>query len=148
MALNSGIQTNQILTNDDEVCIQRLSRILLAVTFEPLLWMTKCCRLKLHNLRIAQPLCMYCQNEHPCMEFKQSLSVSVHCALWPEFPFFLSKNYYFFPYKSENSDQNTSNFQSQTSFYNFQLINDFYWHIESYFTYFQRKKGLIILGFF
>ena len=31
LALNSGIQTNQILTNDDEVCIQRLSSILLAV---------------------------------------------------------------------------------------------------------------------
>ena len=30
-ALNSGTQTNQILTNDDEVCIPRLSRILLAV---------------------------------------------------------------------------------------------------------------------
>ena len=29
--LNSGIQTNQILTNDDEVCIPRLSSILLAV---------------------------------------------------------------------------------------------------------------------
>ena len=32
MALNSGIKTNQILTNDDEVCIPRLSSILLAVT--------------------------------------------------------------------------------------------------------------------
>ena len=31
LALNSGIQTNQILTNDDEVCIPRLSSILLAV---------------------------------------------------------------------------------------------------------------------
>ena len=31
MALNSGIQTNQILTNNDEVCIPRLSSILLAV---------------------------------------------------------------------------------------------------------------------
>ena len=31
MALNSGIQTYQILTNDDEVCIPRLSSILLAV---------------------------------------------------------------------------------------------------------------------
>ena len=31
MALNSGIQTNQILTNDDEVCIPHLSSILLAV---------------------------------------------------------------------------------------------------------------------
>ena len=31
MAFNSGIQTNQILTNDDEVCIPRLSSILLAV---------------------------------------------------------------------------------------------------------------------
>ena len=31
MALNSGIQTNQILTNDDEVCIPRVSSILLAV---------------------------------------------------------------------------------------------------------------------
>ena len=31
LALNSGIQTNQILTNDDEVCIPRLSGILLAV---------------------------------------------------------------------------------------------------------------------
>ena len=31
MALDSGIQTNQILTNDDEVCIPRLSSILLAV---------------------------------------------------------------------------------------------------------------------
>ena len=32
MALNSGIQTYQILTNDDEVCIPSLSSILLAVT--------------------------------------------------------------------------------------------------------------------
>jgi hypothetical protein len=31
LALNSGIQTNQILTNDDEVCIPSLSSILLAV---------------------------------------------------------------------------------------------------------------------
>ena len=31
LALNSGIETNQILTNDDEVCIPRLSSILLAV---------------------------------------------------------------------------------------------------------------------
>ena len=31
LALNSGIQTNQILTNDDEVCIPCLSSILLAV---------------------------------------------------------------------------------------------------------------------
>ena len=31
MALNSGIQTYQILTNDDEVCIPSLSSILLAV---------------------------------------------------------------------------------------------------------------------
>ena len=31
LTLNSGIQTNQILTNDDEVCIPRLSSILLAV---------------------------------------------------------------------------------------------------------------------
>ena len=31
LALNSGIQTNQILTNDDEVCIPHLSSILLAV---------------------------------------------------------------------------------------------------------------------
>ena len=31
MALNSGIQTNQMLTKDDEVCIPRLSSILLAV---------------------------------------------------------------------------------------------------------------------
>ena len=31
LALNSGLQTNQILTNDDEVCIPRLSSILLAV---------------------------------------------------------------------------------------------------------------------
>ena len=36
MALNSEIQTNQILTNDDEVCIPRLSSILLAV----LIWST------------------------------------------------------------------------------------------------------------
>ena len=57
--------------------------------------MIKCCCLKLHDLRIAQPLCMYCQNEHPCMEFKQSLSVSVHCALWPEFPFFVQKLLFF-----------------------------------------------------
>ena len=32
MALNSGIQTNQILTNDDEVCIPCLSSIFLAVS--------------------------------------------------------------------------------------------------------------------
>ena len=31
LALNSGIQTNQIFTNNDEVCIPRLSSILLAV---------------------------------------------------------------------------------------------------------------------
>ena len=31
MALNSGIHTYQILTNDDEVCIPSLSSILLAV---------------------------------------------------------------------------------------------------------------------
>ena len=31
LALNSGIQINQILTNDDEVCITSLSSILLAV---------------------------------------------------------------------------------------------------------------------
>ena len=31
LALNSGIQTNQILTNDDEVCTPRLSSVLLAV---------------------------------------------------------------------------------------------------------------------
>ena len=31
MVLDSGIQTTQILTNDDEVCIPRLSSILLAV---------------------------------------------------------------------------------------------------------------------
>ena len=31
LALNSGIQTNQSLTNDDEVCIPRRSSILLAV---------------------------------------------------------------------------------------------------------------------
>jgi hypothetical protein len=31
VALNSGIQTYQILTNDDEVCIPSLSSILLAV---------------------------------------------------------------------------------------------------------------------
>ena len=30
-ALNSGIQTYQILTNDDEVCIPSLSNILVAV---------------------------------------------------------------------------------------------------------------------
>ena len=32
LALNSGIQTYQTLTNDDEVCIPSLSSILLAVT--------------------------------------------------------------------------------------------------------------------
>ena len=31
MALNSGIQTYQMLTNDDEVCIPSLSSILLSV---------------------------------------------------------------------------------------------------------------------
>ena len=31
LALNSGIQTYQILTNDNEVCIPSLSSILLAV---------------------------------------------------------------------------------------------------------------------
>ena len=31
LALNSGIQTNQILTNNDEVCIPSLSSIILAV---------------------------------------------------------------------------------------------------------------------
>ena len=33
MALNSGIQTYQILTNDDEICIPSLSSILIAVSF-------------------------------------------------------------------------------------------------------------------
>jgi hypothetical protein len=33
MALKLGIQTYQILTNDDEVCIPSLSSILLAVIF-------------------------------------------------------------------------------------------------------------------
>ena len=32
LALNLGIQTYQILTNDDEVCIPSLSSILIAVT--------------------------------------------------------------------------------------------------------------------
>ena len=32
MALNLGIQTYQILTNDDEVCILSFSSVLLAVT--------------------------------------------------------------------------------------------------------------------
>ena len=36
LALNSGIQTNQILTNDDEVCIPCLSSILLAVSYLPM----------------------------------------------------------------------------------------------------------------
>ena len=31
MAIDSGIQTNQIFTNNDEVCISHLSCILLAV---------------------------------------------------------------------------------------------------------------------
>ena len=31
LALDSGIQTNQILSNDDKACIPRLSSILLAV---------------------------------------------------------------------------------------------------------------------
>ena len=31
LALNSGKQTNQILSNDDEVCIPRLSSVFLAV---------------------------------------------------------------------------------------------------------------------
>jgi hypothetical protein len=31
LPLNSGIQTNQILSNDDEVCIPHLSSILLAL---------------------------------------------------------------------------------------------------------------------
>ena len=35
LALNSGIQTNQILTNDAEVCIPRLSSILLAILNRP-----------------------------------------------------------------------------------------------------------------
>ena len=35
MALNSGLQTYQILTNNDEVCIPSLSRILLAVRLFP-----------------------------------------------------------------------------------------------------------------
>ena len=34
LALNSGIQTNQILTNDDEVCITSLSNILLALVYQ------------------------------------------------------------------------------------------------------------------
>ena len=31
LTLDSGIQTNQMLTNDDEACIPRLSSILVAV---------------------------------------------------------------------------------------------------------------------
>ena len=34
LALNSRIQTYQILTNDDEVCIPSLSRILIANIFQ------------------------------------------------------------------------------------------------------------------
>ena len=33
LALNSGIQAYQILTNDDEVCVPSLSSILLAVNY-------------------------------------------------------------------------------------------------------------------
>ena len=40
--LNSGIQTNQILTNDDEVCIPCLSSILLAVRFWVKNWGSQC----------------------------------------------------------------------------------------------------------
>ena len=42
LALNSGIQTNQILTNDDEVCNPRLSNIFLAVV---LMLMSNCQKL-------------------------------------------------------------------------------------------------------
>ena len=42
LALNTGIQTKQILTNDDRVCIPRCSSILLAVL----------------NLRIFKEHCM------------------------------------------------------------------------------------------
>ena len=38
MTWNSGIQTNQILKNDDEVCIPRLSSILLAALKRLLSW--------------------------------------------------------------------------------------------------------------
>ena len=46
LALDSGIQTNQILTNDVEVCIPRLSSIILAV----LLYLSDIyCKLRLHQ---------------------------------------------------------------------------------------------------
>ena len=44
LALDSGIQTNQILTNDDEVCIPSLSIILLAVLVPCLLKVTSSLR--------------------------------------------------------------------------------------------------------
>ena len=54
LTLNSGIQTYQILTNNDEVCIQSLSSILLAVKTsfwqdsqkENVLKFFSCCKLK------------------------------------------------------------------------------------------------------
>ena len=50
LALNSGIQTCQILTNDDEVCIPSLSSILIAVRDETIgnfLPQNECMHLKL-----------------------------------------------------------------------------------------------------
>ena len=35
LALDLGIQTNQILTNDDEVCIPRLSSIICLARLDP-----------------------------------------------------------------------------------------------------------------
>ena len=52
LALNSGMQTNQILTNDDEVIIPRLSSILLAVPVR-----TPCVRFTVYYLHtVGAPL--------------------------------------------------------------------------------------------
>ena len=49
MFLNSGIQTYQILTNDDEVCMPSLSSILLAVVHFEKFGAAKCYLHQLHT---------------------------------------------------------------------------------------------------
>ena len=65
LALNSGVQTNQILTNDDEVCIPCLFIILLPVHSQfktPLaifsvniLWKPRCTKMRIRKLEKISP---------------------------------------------------------------------------------------------
>ena len=51
LASNSGIQTDQILSNDDEVCIPSLSSILLALKAEKYFMAKVNLEFRQHNLR-------------------------------------------------------------------------------------------------